>query len=152
MENTKMKPFNVVGITVKTTNENMQAATDIPALWNKWMTERMIDQIPNKVSSNIFCIYTDYEGDHSQPYLTVLGCEVENLNHIPEGMVGKSFDGGNYTKFTSRGDLTKGHVYNEWLKVWEHDLKRTYTADFECYGEKAQDPSNAEVDIFIAVE
>jgi predicted transcriptional regulator YdeE len=32
------------------------------------------------------------------------------------------------------------------------DLDRSYTADFEIYGEKAQNPENAEVDIFIAVK
>jgi predicted transcriptional regulator YdeE len=32
------------------------------------------------------------------------------------------------------------------------DLGRTFTADFEIYGEKAQDPSDAEVDILIAVK
>ena len=32
------------------------------------------------------------------------------------------------------------------------DLDRSYTADFEIYDEKAQNPENAEVDIFIAVK
>jgi len=32
------------------------------------------------------------------------------------------------------------------------DLGRIFTADFEVYGEKAQNPSDAEVDIFIAVQ
>ena len=31
-------------------------------------------------------------------------------------------------------------------------MKRDYTADFEVYGEKAQNPENAEVDIFVAVK
>ncbi len=32
------------------------------------------------------------------------------------------------------------------------DMDRAFTADFEVYGEKAQNPSDAEVDIFIAVK
>ncbi|MFT4644864.1 MAG: putative transcriptional regulator YdeE [Planctomycetota bacterium] len=32
------------------------------------------------------------------------------------------------------------------------DLDRTYTADFEIYGEKVQNPQDAEVDIMIAVK
>ena len=31
------------------------------------------------------------------------------------------------------------------------DLNRTYLADFEIYGQKAQNPSTAEVDIYIGV-
>lgn len=35
--------------------------------------------------------------------------------------------------------------------LWNSDLPRKYTADFEIYGEKAQNPENAEVDILVAV-
>ncbi|HAO28726.1 MAG TPA: AraC family transcriptional regulator, partial [Chryseobacterium indologenes] len=63
-----------------------------------------------------------------------------------------SFDGGDYIKFTTKGDLAKDLVINEWLKIWEMDMDRAFTADFEVYGEKAQNPSDAEVDIFIAVK
>ena len=56
-----------------------------------------------------------------------------------------------YKKFTAKGDLTKGAVYEKWNTIWKTDLDRSYTADFEIYGEAAQNPLNAEVDIFIAV-
>ncbi|KAB1231484.1 GyrI-like domain-containing protein [Chryseobacterium viscerum] len=152
MNNVKIEPFKVIGISVRTTNENEQAAQDIPVLWGKMMNENIINSIPNKIDNTIYSIYTDYEKDHTKPYTTVLGCKVENLDHIPEGMVGYSFDGGNYVKFTTKGDLSKGLIINEWLKIWEMDLGRVFTADFEVYGEKAQDPSDAEVDILIAVK
>ena len=43
-------------------------------------------------------------------------------------------------------------VFGEWTKIWNSDLVRTFTADFEVYGEKAQNPENAEVDIFVAIK
>ena len=46
----------------------------------------------------------------------------------------------------------QGIVYNEWVKIWNSDLDRTFVADFEVYGEKAQDPTNAEVEIFVGVK
>ena len=147
-----MEPFKVIGISVRTTNENNQAAKDIPVLWENLMNEDILNRIPNKTDNTIYYIYTDYEKDHTKPYTTILGCKVENLDHIPEGMVGKSFDGGDYIKFTTKGDLAKDLVINEWLKIWEMDMDRAFTADFEVYGEKAQNPSDAEVDIFIAVK
>ena len=152
MNITKVEPFKIIGISVRTTNENNQAAKDIPVLWEKFIKENISDSIPNKLDDTIYSIYTEYEKDHTKPYTTILGCKVENLDHIPEGMTGVSFDGGNYIKFTAKGNLAEGLVINEWLKIWNMDLGRMFTADFEIYGEKAQNPSNAEVDILIAVQ
>ncbi|MGN7863379.1 GyrI-like domain-containing protein [Chryseobacterium sp. 22458] len=152
MNNMKVEPFKVIGIAVRTTNENNQAAKDIPLLWEKFIREEILTAIPNKVDTAVYSIYTDYEKDHTKPYTTILGCKVENLDHIPEGMVGKSFEGGNYIRFTPKGNLAEGLVINEWNKIWTMDLGRAFTADFEIYGEKAQNPSDAEVDILIAVK
>lgn len=152
MNTIKIEPFKVIGISVRTTNENGQSATDIGELWNKFMSEGIIERIPNKIDNVILSIYTDYEGDYTKPYTTLLGCKVENLNKIPKGMIGKEFEGGSYSKFTAKGDLTKGAVFGEWSKIWGMDLNRRYTADFEIYGEKAENPTNAEVDIFVATE
>lgn len=41
----KLDTFYVIGIAVRTTNENQQAAQDIPVLWHKFMTEGIMDQI-----------------------------------------------------------------------------------------------------------
>jgi len=34
---TELESFKVIGISVRTTNENGQAAKDIPFLWNKFL-------------------------------------------------------------------------------------------------------------------
>ena len=66
-------------------------------------------------------------------------------------MVGQSFDGGTYGKSVSKGDLTKGVVFGTWTEIWESDLDRVFTADFELYGTRAQNPSDAEVDVLVAI-
>ncbi|WP_106915423.1 GyrI-like domain-containing protein [Chryseobacterium aurantiacum] len=152
MNNVRVEPFKVIGIAVRTTNENNQAAKDIPVLWEKLMKENIVENIPNKLDNAVYSIYTDYEKDHTKPYTTILGCKVASLDHIPEGMVGKSFDGGDYVKFTPKGNLSENLIINEWIKIWNMDLGRTFTADFEVYGEKAMNPAEAEVDILIAVQ
>ncbi|MEZ4911154.1 MAG: GyrI-like domain-containing protein [Saprospiraceae bacterium] len=152
MSNQTIQKFSVIGISVRATNENGQASQDIPALWNKFMAEGIAEQIPNKIDNSIYCIYTEYEKDHSKPYTTILGCKVENLDTIPNGMVGKAFDEATYTKHIAKGNVLQGMVFGEWTKIWNSDLDRTFTADFEVYGEKAQNPENAEVDIFVAVK
>ncbi|UKB82218.1 GyrI-like domain-containing protein [Chryseobacterium sp. MEBOG06] len=152
MDNIKVEPFNIIGISVRTTNENNQAAKDIPLLWEKLINDNVLNNIPKKIDDTVYSIYTDYEKDHTKPYTTVLGCRVENLDDIPEGMVGKSFDGGNYIKFTAKGNLAEDLVINEWFKIWNMDLDRAFTADFELYGKKTQNPSDEEVNILIAVK
>lgn len=152
MQTVKIAPFQIIGISVRTTNENGQAASDIGSLWEKFMTEGISEKIPNKLSEEIFSIYTNYESDHTKPYDTILGCKVSSLENIPEGMVGQAFDGGTFAKFISKGDATKGVVYQSWLSIWDTDLDRLYTSDFEVYGDKAKDFSNAEIDIFVAIK
>lgn len=152
MDKVTIKAFKVIGISVRTTNENGQSAKDIGELWNKFMTEGILDKIPNRIDNTIYSIYTEYESDHTKPYTTILGCKVENTDTVPNGMITKTFNGGTYTKFVTKGDLTKGAVYEEWSKIWNSDLQREYTADFEVYGEKAQNPTDAEVDIYVATK
>lgn len=147
----KIETFNVIGISVRTTNENGTSAQDIPALWNKFMTEEIQGKIPNKISEDIFCIYTDYEKDHTKPYTTILGCKVESLDNIPENMVGKTVESADYEELIAKGNLSEGIVYSKWLEIWNSNLDRVFTADFEVYGEKVQNPENAEVDIYIAI-
>ena len=148
----KTGSFHIIGIAVRTTNENQQAATDIPALWSKFMSEGIAEKIPNKIDSAVYSLYTDYEKDHTKPYTTILGCKVTNLDSIPEGMVGKTIAASSYEKFVAKGNLMDGIVYNEWINIWSADIPRAFTADFEVYGEKAKNPEQAEVDIFIAIQ
>lgn len=146
-----VQSFHIIGISVRTTNENGQSATDIGALWQRFMAEEIMENIPSKTDLAIVCVYTDYEKDHTAPYTTILGCKVENLNQIPDGMVGKTIDSGTYEQFTALGNAQEGAVYNEWVKIWNSDLDRAYTADFEVYGAESFDPVNGKVPIFIAV-
>lgn len=147
-----IQKFNVIGISIRTTNEDGQSGKDIPSLWNKFMTEEIQGKIPNKVSEDIFCIYTDYEKDHTKPYTTILGCKVESLDNIPENMVGKTIESADYEELIAKGNLSEGIVYNKWLEIWNLDLNRSFTADFEVYGSKTQNPENVEVDIYIALQ
>ena len=150
--NTKIEKIKIIGIAVRTTNENGKSADDIGQLWNQLMAENKIAQIPNKVNNTIYSIYTDYESDYTKPYTTILGCEVSDFDNVPEGMVAKIIGGGEYKQYTAKGNLKQGVVYETWTKIWNEPLERVYTTDFEVYGPKAQNPENAEVDIFVAIK
>ena len=151
MQTVSIKPFNVIGISVTTTNVNSQSVQDIGQLWGKFMSEGIGEKIPNKIDSNVLSVYTNYQGDDTQPYDAILGCKVDSLDYIPEGMVGQSFEGGNYSKFVSKGDLTKGAVFGTWMEINSQKIDRVFNADFELYGEKAQNPTDAEVEVYVGI-
>lgn len=144
--------FTIIGISVRTTNENGQMAIDIPALWNRFLQEGIAEKIPDKAGAEIYCIYTDYEKDHTKPYTTILGCRVAGSDHMPEGMVAKTIPEGVYTKQVARGDIMTGSVFNEWQKIWNTDLPRNFIADFEIYGERSWQGDQSEVDIFVGMK
>ena len=152
MQKVKIAPFHLIGISVRTTNEHGQAGNDIAQLWGRFMGEEILQKIPNKVDQTIYSLYTEYESDHTKPYTTIIGCKVETLDSIPEGMIGNSFEGGNYIKLTAKGDLMKGLVVNQWTQIWEMELDRAFSADYEVFGEKAQNPADAEIDFLVAVK
>lgn len=149
--NTKIEKINIIGIAIRTTNENHQSVNDLQKLWGQFMSESIMNKIPNKVSNDIYSIYTNYESDHTKPYTTIIGCAVSDTKEIPEGMVSLEIQPGNYKKYTAKGNINQGVVFETWMKIWNEDIKRAYSADFEVYGQKASNPEDAEVDIFVAI-
>ncbi|NND33371.1 MAG: effector binding domain-containing protein [Saprospiraceae bacterium] len=152
MQKVKIEPFKIIGISVRTTNENGQAAKEIADLWAKFMSENIIAKIPDKIDDTVYSLYTDYDGDHTQPFTAILGCQVKSLNIIPKGMLGRSFAGGNYVKTSARGNLANGLIVKEWMKIWERGLNRRFTVDFEVFDARAQNPIDAEIDFLVAVK
>lgn len=151
MEKLIGSPFFVVGVSVRTSNQPGKAAIDIPELWARFSTENIAAKLPNKLGDEVYSVYTDYEGDYTKPYTAIIGYVVENLEQIPEGMQGLAIMGGPYERHILKGNMNEGLVFNAWLEIWKSGVSRAYTADFEVYGKKAQNPEAAEVDIYIAL-
>ncbi|MFK8104492.1 MAG: GyrI-like domain-containing protein [Saprospiraceae bacterium] len=151
MNKVTIPSFQLIGMTIRTTNANQQSAKDIPALWEKFMMNQSVDKIPNKLSNDIYCVYTKYEGDHTLPYTTFLGCKVDQVAELPAEMESLVIEAGTYFPYTAEGNLMEGAVWKKWVEIWETDLDRTFRSDFEVYSEKAQNPANAVVDIFVGV-
>ncbi|MCF1714627.1 GyrI-like domain-containing protein [Flavihumibacter sp. RY-1] len=144
--------MKVIGITVRTSNAAGAPGTDIPELWNRFLSEAILLKIPNRINDTIYCVYTNYEGDHTKPYTTLLGCQVTEMDTIPHGTTGIEIPKGIYEQVSVTGNLMNGIVFQAWIDIWQRPLNRTYIADFEVYDEKAADMSNAEVNIFVGVQ
>ena len=111
----------------------------------------IFSQIPHKLDSNIYAVYTNYEGDHTEPYDLIIGCSVSSLDNIPKGMKGVSIEDGKYKKIETNGLDPKRAVFEGWLKVWDGDLNRSYNTDFELY-EHSSKPGIFNVTLYVGVE
>lgn len=146
----------IVGISVVTKNaDEMSGNGKIGNLWRRFYEEGILEKIPNKRNpGNVIAVYTDYESDETGAYRLLIGAEVEDADSVPSGMELCYILKGEYAKITSdRGPLEKVAV-GAWMEIWnDADLRkaRRFAADFEFYDQRAADPQNAQLDVFIGV-
>lgn len=142
----------VTGIAIKTTNQDGKAMQDIGVTWQKLFVDGIYDKIPNKVNNKTIGVYTEYEKDYMKPYTFIAGAEV--LNQKVENnkeVVTKVIPKGKYAKFVITGDIQKS-VGQAWQTIWNMNLKRKYTCDFEEYQNNSEDMQNQEIHIYVAIE
>ena len=145
--------FKLIGISVRTTNQNNQVQEDLGKLWGQFFSENIYEKIPNRISNEILAIYTDYQSNYTEDYTTIIGVLVSTLNEIPDEMIGREFQPENFKKFVAKGEMPKA-VVDTWTEIWQQDenLNRKYSYDFELYGENCQKAADSEVEIFVAVK
>lgn len=143
--------IKVIGIACRAANFTEEGPKEIVNLWEKFYNEDILNKIPNRISDDVIGLYCDYDGDYTQPYSLVIGCQVNSDIDIPEGMVSKVVPGGSYAVFKAVGEHPIALI-ETWQNIWQTDLKRTYTGDYELYGDNFFKKSPQEVDIFIAIE
>lgn len=148
--------FTVIGIEVRT--DNREAATVIPRQWTRFFREGLAGKIPDRTDSDFVVVYSNYAGDHNGDYDYLLGARVKDGTAAPEGMVVKMVPKARYAVLTTDQGPVGKVVSEKWREVWslEHSDalggKRTYKADFELYDQRARDPNNSQVDIYIGIE
>ena len=154
----QLEGFEVIGIAARTNNAKESGPEGaIPKLWQRVMREHVLDHIPDTTEPNLCAVYTHYASDANGDYTLVLGAKVRSGTKAPEGMVASAIPAGQYAVFTSdRGPVAKV-VVEAWLRIWSYyqlpaNDRRAYGADFELYDERAADPNNAQVDIYIGVK
>ena len=146
------QPTSLIGIKLphKTSNVNEQAMADCGSLWQKFEQEGIFNKIPGKTAFEIYAVYYDYDGDHTQPYSYFIGCPVTPGTEVPEGLQTLEIPAQNYTHIVAKGKMPDC-VADAWREIWQANHNRAYGFDFEIYGEKAGDWNNAEVDIYLSV-
>lgn len=141
----------IVGIKIKTTNQDGKAMQDIGMTWQKLFANGIYEKISNKVNSKTMGLYTEYEGDYTKPYTFIAGAEVSKEVQIGEELESIIIPKGKYAKFIITGDV-QNSVGQTWQEIWNIDLKRKYTCDFEEYQNNSEDMQKQEIHIYIALE
>ena len=156
---TEKTAIKIVGIEIRTNNQDeMGSGGKIGPQWKRFYQENLDAKIQNQVSpEKTFAIYTDYESDFRGEYSFLLGKEVRTFDTVPAGMIAKTIPSAKYAVFTS----DKGTVPNIVIAIWKHiwALKpneiggdRAYKADFEVYDSRSNDPTNAQIDVFLSIK
>ena len=147
----ELKEKVVAGIKIRTTNQNGKAIQDIGTAWEKLFSAGIYEDIPNKLNNKTIGLYTEYEGDYTKPYIFIAGAEIDKKAITGQKIVNKVIPKGKYAKFVIIGDV-KNSVGEAWKEIWNMNLKRKYTCDFEEYQNNSKDMQKQEIHIYIAIE
>ncbi|SDZ29067.1 GyrI-like domain-containing protein [Herbiconiux ginsengi] len=126
--------LTVVGLPLRTSNE--AAATTIPPHWEAFSTAGGTEQVPGRLSEDVFAVYTDFEHEgvsNSGYYTLVIGCRVAHDAAPPASLVRVVVPASDRVVFpvaAGRSDL----VGAAWQEIWARtDLPKTFVADYERY-------------------
>jgi predicted transcriptional regulator YdeE len=141
----QVEEFQVTGMEARTSNAiEMTGEGAIPRLWGRVMPP---------VGGPIIALYTEYESDEHGAYTFVLGGKRGSTS---DGVALKTVPAGRYAVFTSEPGPVEKVVIETWQRIWSElpssSGLRSYIADFEVYDERAADPANAVVDIYVGVK
>jgi predicted transcriptional regulator YdeE len=123
-----INPKKIVGLKIRTSNENGQASRDIPQLWERFMQI----QIPERLNDTIYVAYFDYEKDFTKPYSCLIGFEIAPEITISDKYEFHTLPSAKYQIFETKGPLPQSLI-ELWGQIWQAPLKRSYQTDFEVY-------------------
>lgn len=134
----------VVGVSATTGNNDPNMGKIIGGLWEKLYQGGVNAAIKNKVNEYAIGLYSDYVADR---YCVTAGNEVSKAEN-PELTV-KIIPAGKYAKFSVHGHMERA-VAEAWGEIWQMELNRSFTGDFEEY--RNADFENCDIDLYIALK
>lgn len=160
MEKTKIQlpEIKLVGLRVRANNKaEMDPLTaKISPCAQQYFQEQWAEKIPHRTHpERTLCAYTNYDSDYMGEYTFYIGEEVSSLEDIPEGLEGHIIPSQTYVKFTTPpGSMS---TVLAWQAIWKMSPEslggeRRYHTDFEVYDERASDPQNTILDIYIGIK
>lgn len=152
--------IKLIGLMAKTNTKNeMDTKTaQIAPLIDRFVRDNVVNQIPNRKNpGTTFCVYTEYASDEQGDYLYFIGEEVSAFEDMPITLHKLTIPAAKYQKFTTSTGKMPEVVIHAWQAIWamsanDFEGQRAYIADFEIYDQRAIDPNNTSLDIYIGIK
>jgi predicted transcriptional regulator YdeE len=159
-ESVNKPEIKLIGLTARTNNKNeMNPETaKIGGLVGRFWTQNIVDQISNRKNPGVtLSVYTEYDSNEHGDYTFFIGEEVSSFENLPSGLHQLTIPAAKYQKFTTSSGKMPAVVINAWQAIWKmtpNDFggDRAYIADFEVYDQRAMDPDNTILDIYIGIK
>lgn len=151
--------LKLIGLTCRTRLKFEMNPSDakIPGILQQYFGNQSQKKIPNRLKPEItYCVYTNYESDYTGEYDYFVGEVVSSLDQVPEGFSKLTIPAQRYAKFTTASGTMPQVCIQAWQEIWDSTPRtlggeRNYLADFEVYDERAADPTNTTLDIYIGI-
>lgn len=152
--------IKLMGLTARTNNKNeMNPQTSkIGELAGRFWSQNIANQIPNRKNPGItLSVYTEYDSNEHGDYTYFIGEEVNSFENIPSELQTLIIPAAKYQKFITPSGKMPDVVVSAWQQIWKmtsdhFEGDRAYIADFEVYDQRAIDPANTSLDIYIGIK
>lgn len=134
----------IVGVSTTTSNDDPKMGEKIGKLWSDLYQGGANEKIKNKVNEYAIGLYSDYT---ENSYTVTAGNEVSKSEN--DELITKIIPAGRYAKFSVHGHMERA-VAQAWGEIWQMQLERSFTGDFEEY--LNSDFENSDIDIYIALK
>lgn len=146
-----VKAFTVVGVSTTTSNKDGKATEDINALWERFFKESVGQHVPDKIDDVIYAVYSDYEGNHEDPYRVTIGYKTQGSEKTPDSMHMVHIEPQDYGIMSAQGPQPQTLI-ETWTAIWSSDLNRSFKTDFEVYGPRFFAEGINEILVYIGLE
>lgn len=152
--------IKLVGLTARTNNKNeMNPQTSkIGELAGRFWSQQVAAQIPSRKNPGVtLSVYTEYDTNEHGDYTYFIGEEVDSFEDVAAHLQKLTIPATKYKKFTTPSGKMPEVVINAWQQIWKMSPSelggdRAYVADFEIYDQRAIDPANTSLDIYIGIK
>ncbi len=114
----------------------IRASNDDPAAlgeaWSAFFERGATAGIPGCQGPDVYVVYSDYEGDETQPYSYFIGCEVEADAPVPERMASRVLPDAKFEVFVSEGKQPAA-LMQTWAEIHAAKIERGFEMDYEVH-------------------
>jgi len=149
--------FFVAGLTARTNNAHeMSGKGKIGNVWQDFLGPNLAIKIPNRIGVDLVAVYTDYETDRTGHYTYLLGLPTTSAEAMPANLTVKHIPPGRYAVLSSNRGPIMQVVPEIWQRIWSMSPEelggtRAFKTDYEIYDQRAADPENAQIDVYIGL-